>query len=72
MNDRAIKPYDQVKKMLGKASGAWERLAGYIVFTMLWMNCGRKGTQTISTIVTYALGVAAKRWLRFAFAKATL
>ena len=28
--DRAIKPYKQVKEMLGSASSAWEKLTGYI------------------------------------------
>ena len=30
--DRPIKPYDEVKKMLGGASPAWEKLTGYIRF----------------------------------------
>ena len=28
--DRPIKPYEQVKTMLGNASSAWEKLTGYI------------------------------------------
>jgi hypothetical protein len=30
--DRAIKPYGQVKTMLGSASSAWEKLVGHIRF----------------------------------------
>ncbi|MCL2588776.1 MAG: DUF3788 domain-containing protein [Oscillospiraceae bacterium] len=30
--ERAIKPYEQVKAMLGAASGAWEKLTGHIRF----------------------------------------
>ena len=30
--DRAIKPYEEVKTMLGSASSAWEKLVGYIRF----------------------------------------
>ena len=30
--DRAIKPYEQVKVMLGEASSAWEKLTGHIRF----------------------------------------
>ena len=30
--DRAIKPYEQVKAMLGGASSAWEKLVGHIRF----------------------------------------
>jgi len=30
--DRPIKSYEQVKEMLGEASTAWEKLAGYIRF----------------------------------------
>jgi len=30
--DRAIKPYEQVKTMLGSASPAWEKLVGHIRF----------------------------------------
>ena len=30
--DRAIKPYEQVKAMLGNASPAWEKLLGHIRF----------------------------------------
>ena len=30
--DRAIKPYEQVKAMLGSASPAWEKLTGHIRF----------------------------------------
>ena len=30
--DRPIKPYDEVKAMLGNASPAWEKLTGYIRF----------------------------------------
>ena len=30
--DRAIKSYEEVRAMLGKASGAWEKLAGHIRF----------------------------------------
>ena len=28
--DRAVKPYEQVKAMLGNASSAWEKLVGYV------------------------------------------
>jgi len=38
--DRAIKPYEQVKAMLGNASSAWEKLTGHIryyyVMDELW------------------------------------
>jgi len=31
--DRAIKPYQEVKAMLGGASAAWEKLVGQIRFS---------------------------------------
>jgi hypothetical protein len=30
--DRAVKPYEQVKSILGNASSAWEKLAGHVRF----------------------------------------
>ena len=30
--DKAIKPYEQVKEILGSASAAWEKLVGHVRF----------------------------------------
>jgi len=44
--DRAIKPYEQVKAMLGNASLAWEKLVGYIRFFYVMDELWDEGNPT--------------------------
>ena len=44
--DRAIKPYEQVKTMLGSASSAWEKLAGHIRFYYVMDELWEEGKPT--------------------------
>ncbi|MDR0767901.1 MAG: DUF3788 domain-containing protein, partial [Methanosarcinales archaeon] len=44
--DRAIKPYKQVKAMLGSASPAWEKLVGHIRFFYVMDELWKEGNPT--------------------------
>jgi len=44
--DRATKPYKQVEAMLGKAAGAWEKLAGHIRFYYVMDELWEEGKPT--------------------------
>jgi len=44
--DRAIKPYEQVKMMLGNASSAWEKLVGHIRFYYVMDELWAEGKPT--------------------------
>ena len=44
--DRAIKPYEQVKAMLGSASPAWEKLVGHIRFFYVMDELWKEGNPT--------------------------
>jgi len=44
--DRAIKPYEQVKAMLGGASSAWEKLVGHIRFYYVMDEIWEEGKAT--------------------------
>ena len=44
--DRAIKPYAQVKTMLGNASSAWEKLVGHIRFFYVMDELWEEGKPT--------------------------
>jgi len=44
--DRAIKPYGQVKAMLGNASSAWEKLVGHIRFHYIMDEVWDEGKPT--------------------------
>ncbi|MCL2362976.1 MAG: DUF3788 domain-containing protein [Defluviitaleaceae bacterium] len=44
--DKAIKPYAQVKEMLGKASIPWEKLTGYIRFKYIMDEVWDEGKPT--------------------------